>query len=318
MPDPLPRIVILLGPTAVGKTAVSIPLARALDAEILSADSRQVYVGMDIGTAKPTASERGGIRHHLLDIVHPRDEFTVAEFQRLAFETIGEILGRGKAVLVVGGTGLYIRALIDRPGYQDQPPLPELRREILEEIAGRGAQAVYDELSAIDPSAAQKIHPNNIPRLVRAMEIIRATGRKFSDAVEHDRATEKESPYDWILIGLNTDRERLYDRINRRVVKMIHSGWIEEVKNLLESGCCGDERPLKGLGYREIVQYVRGQKTLDSALELIKRDTRRFAKRQMTFFRRLEPVHWMELDPGTEPAMIAGRIMELVSEHGHV
>ena len=314
MSESKPKILILLGPTAVGKTAVSIPLARSLEAEIISADSRQVYVGLDIGTAKPTASERGGVVHHLLDVVDPRADFTVADFQRLAFETIEEILKRGKQVLIVGGTGLYIRALIDRPSFHDQPPNPRLRREILEEIADRGAQAVYDELVSIDPAAAKKIHPNNIPRMVRAIEVIRATGRPFSEGVERDRESTEESPYRWILIGLDTDRESLYERINHRVVSMIHSGWIDEVRGVLESGCCGDERPLTGLGYRDIISHIRGEQSLDTALELIGRDTRRFAKRQMTYFRRLKGIHWMDMSAGTNPQDMVESIRTLFSE----
>jgi len=306
------ELIVLLGPTAVGKTAVSIPLARALDAEIISADSRQVYYALDIGTAKPTMSERGGVRHHLIDIATLESDFTVADFQRLALQTLEEIHRRGKRALIVGGTGLYIRALVDRPTYQDQPPIPELRREILEEIADRGAQALYDELVASDPEAAAKIHPNNLPRLVRALEVIRSTGRRFSDGVKRDQETRERSSYRWRLIGLTAERERLYERINRRVTKMIHSGWVEEVWSLLSGPCSGDEKPLKGLGYRDIVAYVRGEKSLDAALELIRRDTRRFAKRQMTYFRRLQAIHWIELGAEVDPQEIAGMILELV------
>ncbi len=312
MPNPRPEIIILLGPTAVGKTAVSIPLARALDAEIISADSRQVYIGLDIGTAKPVISERAGIAHHMIDIVHPQVDFTVADFQRLANDVLEDLHNRGKRALIVGGTGLYIRALVDRPSYQDQPPVPELRREILEEMADRGSRALYDELQAVDPEAAGKIHPNNIPRLVRALEVVRASGRRFSDGKKRDREAQRaESPYRWRLIGLNTNRDRLYERINQRVLKMIHSGWVDEVKSLLESGCCGEEKPLKGLGYREIVAFLTGKQSLDSAIELTKRDTRRFAKRQMTYFRRLSGITWIDLESGTDPAALAEQILDM-------
>ena len=307
-------VIILIGPTAVGKTALSIPLARALDAEIISADSRQVYRGLDIGTAKPSTSERRSVRHHLIDIVPPESDFTVADFQRLGFEALEDIQRRGKRALVVGGTGLYVRALVDRPSYQNQPPVSDLRREILEEIADRGAQALYDELRRIDPDAAERIHPNNLPRLVRAIEVIRATGRRFSDGVRRDAEERAESPYRWHLIGLTTNRERLYERINQRVVRMIHEGWVEEVRNLLSCGCTGEEKPLKGLGYREMVAYVRGECSLERALELIRRDTRRFAKRQYTYFRRLEGIRWLELDSDFDPARTARTVLELIGE----
>ncbi|MFH1677006.1 MAG: tRNA (adenosine(37)-N6)-dimethylallyltransferase MiaA [bacterium] len=312
MTDRIPEIIVLLGPTAVGKTAVSIPLARSLDAEIISADSRQIYVGMDIGTAKPSHSERGAARHHLIDVVDPASDFTVADFMKLSFEKIEEIQKRGKRVLVVGGTGLYIRALIDRPSYQNQPPVPELREELLEEITEKGPEALYEELKRFDPDAAEKIHPNNTPRLIRAIEIIRTTGHRFSDAVKRDSERAKEFPeYEWKLIELVADRDRLYERINMRVVKMIHSGWVDEVRRLLESGCCGDEKPLQGLGYRDIVAHIRGEKSLDAAIELAQRDTRRFAKRQLTFFRGFDDVTRIELSSDFDPNEISARILEL-------
>ncbi len=305
------HIIILLGPTAVGKTAVSIPLAKSMDAEIISADSRQVYISLDIGTAKPSITERDGIPHHLIDIVQPQDNFTVADFQKLAFDTIQEIHSRKKAVLIVGGTGLYIRALIDKPSYQDQPPIPELRDAILDEIEKRGALAVYDELAEFDPETAAKIHPNNIPRLVRAVEVIRSTGRKFSEAVRADSENREESKYRWHLIGLNMDRELLYERINRRVRMMIDAGWIDEVTSLLESGLTGNEKSLAGLGYRDMVAAIRGEISLDDAIEKIKRDTRRFAKRQMTYFRGMEGVKWMELSMDSNPVTIAEQILRV-------
>jgi len=311
MPETMKEVVVLLGPTAAGKTAVSIPLARALDAEIISADSRQVYTGLDIGTAKPSRTERGGIPHHLIDIVPPNADFTVADFQKLAFEKLEEIHSRGKNALVVGGTGLYIRALVDRPAYQSQPPVPHLRREILEDIADRGSAAVHDELARFDPDAAAGIHPNNIPRLVRAMEVVRATGRRFSDAVRADRARSgEESLYNWHIVGLNMDRELLYDRINRRVLKMVDDGWVNEVRDLLDGGCSGEEKPLQGLGYRDIVSVVRGEKKLEDVVDIVQRDTRRFAKRQLTYFRKLEGIRWLVLEDGFDPEAEAARILE--------
>ncbi len=309
MADLKREVLVLLGQTGIGKTAVSIPLAKMLGAEIISADSRQVYTGLDIGTAKPSIAEREGIPHHLIDVADPGDDFTVADFQRLAFEKLEDILGRGRMVLVVGGTGLYITALAENPTWQAQPPVPDLRKVILEEIADRGAQALYEELKRFDPDAAEKIHPNNIPRLVRAVEVVRSTGRKFSDGVATDKKDRGESRYDWKLVGLTISRETLYERINRRVVAMTEAGWVDEVRGLLEEGLTGNEKPMTGLGYRDIVAVVRGEINMDEAVERIQRDTRRFAKRQMTYFRKLENVNWVEAGEGFDPTETAKRVL---------
>ena len=308
--DRVPVIYTIIGPTAVGKTIVSIALADKIDAEIISADSRLIFTGLDIGTAKPSFEERKGIPHHLIDIVKPHHNFTVADFQKLAVEALDDITGREKKAMIVGGTGLYIRALVDNPSYQDQPPNPELRERILDEIGEKGAEIIYAELMAFDPVTAKKIHPNNIPRLVRALEVIRSTGRKFSDAVKQDRDSSKKLPFDFKLIGLNMERDLLYDRINRRVLKMMDDGWLDEVGRVLDSGSDGTEKPLTGLGYREMVKVARNQMSLDDAIPLIQRDTRRFAKRQMTFFRGLENVRWLDINPGMNPSIIADEILK--------
>jgi len=306
-------VIILLGPTAVGKTTLSIHLSKLINAEILSADSRLVYRGLDIGTAKPSMDERGGIPHHLIDIVNPDQEFTVADFQTSAFKIIEEIHDRGKNTLVAGGTGLYIRALVDNPSYQDLPPDPELRDKILDDIERSGVDSVFKELSDFDPVAAENIHPNNIPRLVRAVEVIRSTGKKFSDVIKSD-AERAGSNFHWRLFGLNMDRELLYDRINRRVDEMIKAGWEKEVRRVLSDGCSGDEKPLKGLGYRDMIAYIRGEKSLNDAIELIKRDTRRFAKRQMTYFRGLDGVRWIDLDENSDPVQVAESILTKIRD----
>jgi tRNA dimethylallyltransferase len=305
-------VTILLGPTAVGKTAVSIPLARECGCEIISADSRQGYIGLDIGTAKPSETERAGIPHHLIDIVTINSPFTVADFQRLAFETLDLLHAQNKAAIVVGGTGLYIRALVDRPSYQDQPPLPEFRREILDEIVSRGTQPLYDELKRVDPDAAAKIHPNNIPRLVRAIEVVRLTGRPFTEAVHRDKSREDESSYRWHLVGLNMDRKDLYERINKRVTDMFNDGWVTEVKTVLQNGATGDEKPLQGLGYRDVIKFIKGEQSFDETLDLIQRDTRRFAKRQMTFFKMLPGIKWIDLNPVFDPDEVAREVVKLV------
>jgi len=308
-------VIILLGPTAVGKTCVSISLAKLIGAEIVSADSRLVYRGLDIGTAKPSMDERDGIPHHIIDVVNPDKEFTVADFQKLAFETIDNILDDGKNAIVVGGTGLYVRALVDNPSYQDVPPNPALRILILDEIENKGIETVYKELVEIDPVAAEKIHPNNVPRLVRALEVIRSTGKKFSDIAKADQDREvSDSKYHWRIFGLNMDRELLYKRINSRVDLMIESGWEKEVGRILADGYSKDLKPLKGLGYRDIIDYLDKNSTLESAIDLIKRDTRRFAKRQMTFFRGMDNVKWIELDADFDPDVVAEGILSSINE----
>jgi tRNA dimethylallyltransferase len=306
------NVLVLAGPTAVGKTAVGIFLAGLINAEIISADSRQVYIGLDIGTAKPSIEERGGIPHHLIDVANVNRDFTVADFQRLAFEALDDIHRRGKSAIVVGGSGLYIRALVDNPSYQDQPPVPEIRRAILDEISELGSEAVYAELVRLDPDAAGKIHPNNIPRLVRAVEVIRATGRRFSEGVEGDRLKDADTPYRWRIVGLTMDRSALYDRINARVLDMLKNGWLDEVRRVLSTGATGDEKPLKGLGYRELVEHLRGHQSLETSIELIQRDTRRFAKRQLTWFRMLDDIVWIQIDPDDSPAQVAESVLRLV------
>jgi tRNA dimethylallyltransferase len=207
---------------------------------------------------------------------------------------------------------LYVRALVDQPGYQDQPPDPEVRREILEEIAERGSNALFGELKAFDPEGAEKIHPNNIPRLVRALEVVRIKKRPFSESVKRDQQRRMGSENNWKIIGLTIDRDLLYSRINRRVDQMIDAGWLDEVKKVLDSGASGNEKPLHGLGYRDIVQHLKGHLTLDEAVEKIKMDTRRFAKRQMTFFRKIDGVQWIELLDKFDPDEVAKQVLSLV------
>ncbi|MCX6644906.1 MAG: tRNA (adenosine(37)-N6)-dimethylallyltransferase MiaA [bacterium] len=304
-------IPILLGPTATGKTSVSIALAKKINAEIISADSRLVYRYMDIGTAKPSLSEMQDIPHHLIDLVNPDENFTVAGYKKLAYKKIDEILATGKIPLVVGGTGLYIRALVDNPSFQNLPPDPDLRSEILREIDKNGSQAVYRELAELDPDAAEKIHPNNIPRLVRAIEVVRSKNVKFSESVRRDRErTGDENPYSWVLVGLNMDREVLYKRINGRVKLMIDAGWVDEVKKILDMGYTGSEKPLLGLGYRDIISLIKGEIDLNAAIENIAQDTRRFAKRQMTFFRKIPGIHWIELEEGCDTSDVVSEILE--------
>jgi tRNA dimethylallyltransferase len=309
-------IPIILGPTATGKTAVSIALSKRLNYEIISADSRLVYRLLDIGTAKPSLSERQGIPHHLIDLINPDEDFTVADYKKLAYGKIDELLASGKMPLIVGGTGLYIRALVENPSFQNLPPDPDLRGEIHREIDERGSRAVYSELAELDPDAAEKIHPNNIPRLVRAIEVVRSKNAKFSDSVRLDQErTGDKNPYSWILVGLNMDRELLYKRINSRVKSMIDAGWVDEVKKILDMGFTGNEKPLMGLGYRDMISLIRGEIDINMAIENIARDTRRFAKRQMTFFRKIPDIHWIELEVGYDASDVETKILEIIDDN---
>jgi tRNA dimethylallyltransferase len=301
---------VILGPTASGKTPVGVKIAELLNSEVISADSRLVYRQLDIGTAKPTAEEMGPVPHHLIDIVNPDESFSVADYQSQAYQKMAEIFTEGKIPVIVGGTGLYIRALENNPSFQNQPPDDSVREKILEELDESGTDALYAELKEFDPSAAEKIHPNNIPRLVRALEVIRLTGRKFSEGIDSDESSENECPYKFVLYGLKPDRELLYTRINDRVDKMIADGWVEEVRRILDGGYTGNEKPLAGLGYRDMIKYVRGECTLGDAVERVKRDTRRFAKRQMTWFRSMENIEWMEIDENSGIVETANKILE--------
>ncbi len=298
MPVPGRKVYIITGPTAIGKTGVAIEIAKRLNAEIVSADSRQVYIGMDIGTAKPKPAERKAVTHHLLDVVHPDEDYNVALFKQQALEAIEEIHRRGYNVIIVGGTGLYIRALLEGLTFQGVGCDDALRAEIEGEIESRGVQAVYDELKRLDPEACEKIHPNNIPRIVRAMEVIRQTGRPFSETI--DTPEGKEGPaYEYVSVFLDMDRESLYRRIERRVDEMVHSGWVDEVKSLAEAGYSSDLRAMNALGYREMVNYVEGRISLREAVESIKKATRNFAQRQLTFFRGMEGLNRFEIEPDT-------------------
>jgi len=291
------KVYIITGPTAVGKSAAAFALANAFGAEIISADSRQVYIGMDIGTAKPTASERRMVRHHLLDIIGPEEEFNAALFKEKVLEAIEEVHRRDKIVIIVGGTGLYIRALLEGLTFQGIGRDEEIRAGIESEIESEGIEAVYAKLKELDPEACEKIHPNNIPRVVRALEVIRLTGRLFSEVTP----SGKEGPaHEYVAVCMNIERDALYRRIDRRVEEMIHAGWPEEVKGLMAEGYSPELRALNAIGYREIVDYVEGRIALREAVDAIQKATRNFAQRQLTFFRGMTGLKWVELDPSLE------------------
>ncbi len=277
-------LVILTGPTAVGKTALSIKLAQKINGEIVSADSMQVYRGMDIGTAKITESEMQGIRHHLIDIIEPDEEFNVVRFKEAAKKACDDIIKRGKVPVLTGGTGFYIQALLYNVDFSYEED--DGTRKKLEDLAKseEGRDMLYDILKEKDPESAELIHKNNTKRIIRALEFYHSTGRKISSHNKDER--QKEPYYNAAYFVLNTDRQVLYERIDRRVDKMLSEGLLDEVKALKNAGMTRDMVSMQGLGYKEILSYLDGEISYDEAVRILKRDTRHFAKRQLTWFRR--------------------------------
>lgn len=285
-------LIVLTGPTAVGKTALSIKLAKALDGEIVSADSMQVYRGMDIGSAKIRQEEMEGVPHHLIDVLDPEDEFNVVLFQKLAKEAIADITGRGKIPILAGGTGFYIQAVLYDIDFTETKE-DSSYRTYLEELARQeGNERLHEMLRQVDPKAAEAIHANNVKRVIRALEFHQQTGQKISEHNEEQR--ENVSAYDSCYFVLTDDREKMYERIDRRVDLMVQEGLVEEVTRLKEQGCTRELVSMQGLGYKEILAYLEGEYDLERALYLIKRDTRHFAKRQLTWFKREKDVIWVD------------------------
>ncbi len=286
-PNVIAPLVAIVGPTAVGKTAYAIRLAQDLDAEIVSADSRQVYRGMDIGTAKPTHEEQARARHHLLDLVDPGEPFTLSQYQHLAYDTIANIHARGKLPLLVGGSGLYVRAVLEGLAIPRVPPDPE-RRAALER---EDHAALYARLQQVDPTAAERIDPRNKRRVIRALEVCAATGRPISA-----QQTRQAPGYCTLRIGLTLPRDQLYERINARVDAMLAAGLVMEVQRLMAAGYDLDTPSMSGLGYRQVALYVKGEATVDEAVRLLKRDTRRFVHHQYSWFRLPDPrIHWFDV-----------------------
>ena len=285
-------LVILTGPTAVGKSALSIAVAKAIGGEIISADSMQVYRHMDIGSAKIRPEEMAGVPHHLIDVLEPTEAFNVVVFQELAKQALAEIYGRGNIPIVVGGTGFYIQALLYDIDFTENDEDTALRRS-LEELARReGAEALSERLRAVDPVSCESIHAHNVKRVIRAIEFYEKTGKCISEHNKEQR--ENISPYRFAYFVLNDEREKIYQNIDRRVDQMMAQGLVEEVQALREMGCHKGMVSMQGLGYKEILSYLEGEITLEEAVYLIKRDTRHFAKRQLTWFRREKEVIWVQ------------------------
>lgn len=285
------KIIVIIGPTAVGKTKLSIELARAFDGEIISGDSMQIYREMDIGTAKIKLEEMEGIPHHLIDIKNPDEEFSAAEFQDLVREKITEISARKKLPIIVGGTGLYIQSAIYDYHFSEAPSDPDFRRSLEMRAEAEGNQAIHDELMKFDPSSAAEIHPNNVRRVIRALEIYHCTGKT---KVETQANQSPELIYDTALIGLTMERDRLYERINHRVELMVAEGLLEEVRTLHDRGL-RDCQSIQAIGYKEIYQYLDEQISLPDAIEMLKQNSRRYAKRQLTWFRNKMQVKWFDM-----------------------
>jgi len=285
-------LVILTGPTAVGKTKISIELAKKINGEIISADSMQIYKYMNIGSAKISKEEMQGIPHYLIDELCPRDEFNVAKFKEMALAAMDIIYNKGKVPIIVGGTGFYIQAILYDIDFSKGSEDTKYRRDLEELLTAKGKEALHNMLGEIDPVAAREIHPNNTKRVIRALEYWNSSGEKISDHNEKER--KKDSPYNFVYFVLNDERERLYERINRRVDEMISQGLVNEVKGLKDMGLSRGLVSMQGLGYKEVLDYLDGKYSYDEMVYTIKRDTRHFAKRQLTWFRRERDVTWID------------------------
>jgi len=288
------KIIVIVGPTAVGKTHISVELAKKLGTEIISADSMQIYKGMDIGTAKVTEDEKQGIIHHMIDIVSPDEDYSVSEFKYTAEKIIDRLLEEKKVPVIVGGSGLYVNSLIYNLDFGNARSDEKLREYYTYYYKKHGEDALYDKLLKIDPEAAEKIHKKNVKRVIRALEVYDITGSKFSEINTDIR--KESNKYDCILAGLSMERKVLYERINQRVDEMLSKGLLEEVRSLMEKGYCKNLVSMRGIGYKEIIDHLEGITDYDEAADILKRNTRRFAKRQYTWFLKDRNVKWFSMD----------------------
>lgn len=313
-------LIILTGPTAVGKTALSIKLAQAIGGEIVSADSMQVYRHMDIGSAKASPEEMEGIPHYLIDVLEPNEDFNVTAFQRMAKEALKEIQSHGHIPIITGGTGFYIQALLYDIDFKENDKTSPIRKnlEAMAAAAGESAPALLHRmLEEADPKAAGQIHANNLKRVIRAIEYFRLTGEQISLHNEKERA--RKSPYNFLYYVVTADRPILYERIEKRVDQMMEKGLVEEVKMLRAMGCRRGQTSMQGLGYKEILDYLEGKCTLKEAVSILKRDTRHFAKRQLTWFKRERDVQWVNLPEfGNDTSLVLEKIIEDCVEKGIV
>jgi tRNA dimethylallyltransferase len=303
-------LIILTGPTSVGKTALSTALAKAVDGEIISADSMQVYKYMDIGTAKITPEEMKGVPHYLIDELEPDEDFNVVKFQQMSKKYMEQIYSKGKIPILVGGTGFYIQAVLYDIDFTENDSDTTYRLELEQLLKERGEGYLHDMLKQADPESAKAIHQNNSKRVIRALEYLKLTGDKISEHNKEQR--NKTSPYLFCYFVLNKDREELYKTINQRVDRMLQDGLLEEVRKLADRGYARDLVSMQGLGYKEILAYLNGECDLETAATILKRDTRHFAKRQLTWFKREKDVIWVDKDQfTTEKALLDSMLMHL-------
>lgn len=308
-------LIVLTGPTAVGKTALSIALAQKAGCEIISADSMQVYKYMDIGSAKISREEMCDVRHYLVDELEPSEEFHVVRFQQMAREAMDEIYARGKIPLLVGGTGFYIQAVTRDIDFTEGNEDTSYRNELEQIAEQRGAEYLHSLLRESDPVSAEQIHANNVKRVIRALEFYRENGFPISE--HNQRESQKESPYNLAYFVLNDERSRLYERIDRRVDMMLEDGLIDEVRRLRERGYDRSLVSMQGLGYKELLAWMDGEYDLEEALRVLKRDTRHFAKRQITWFKREKDVIWMnKQDYGYDEEMLLDDMLKICKERG--
>ena len=308
-------LIILTGPTAVGKTKLSIALAKAVNGEIISADSMQVYQYMDIGSAKIKKEEMQGVPHYLIDVLKPEEEFHVVRFQEMAKQAMEEIYAKGKIPILTGGTGFYIQAVVKDIDFSENTEKSEVRSRLEQLAKDKGSEYLHQKLLEVDPDSAQKIHANNVKRVIRALEYYELTGEKIS--LHNEREAAKESPYCYAYFVLNDMREKLYQRIDARVDEMLKEGLVQEVEKLSRMGYTRNMVSMQGLGYKEILAYLEGECSLEEAVYILKRDTRHFAKRQITWFKREPDVIWVNKPEfGYEDEKILNYMLENCEKRG--
>lgn len=287
------KIIVIGGPTATGKTKLSVELSKKYNGEIISADSMQIYKYLDIGSAKPTEEEKEGIPHYMIDEVSPFDAFSVADFTQRAKKYADDIISRGRLPIIVGGTGLYISSFIDNVEFSDAAPDDKIRQNLNKKLEEIGAEGLYNILKEVDEKASQAIHPNNTKRVIRALEIFYSTGKTMTE--QNMLSKLSPSPYEPLMLALCAPREILYERINLRVDKMMEAGLLDEIKNLLDMGLTCKHQAMQGIGYKEFIPYFEGNAELSDVIEQVKQNSRRYAKRQLTWFKRDERYNWIDI-----------------------
>ncbi len=309
----LKKIVAIAGPTASGKTALALKIAERFDGEVVSCDSMQIYRHMDVGTAKPSIEEMERVPHHMIDIVEPSENYSVADFVEKARECIDDIIDRGKLPVLAGGTGLYMDSIIENIEFGDFGSDQEFRREMERLAAQQGNEAVHKLLEEKDPEAAEKIHPNNVRRVIRALEVCRLTGKTFTQVNMESR---RQKMYDALIFAIDTEREVLYERINARVDRMLEEGLFEEVQGLKSMGIRKEHTAMQAIGYKELMEVLDGECGFDEAVEKIKQESRRYAKRQLTWFKRNKDIHWVSVASDEDVKKVLEKCFTFVQKSG--